>query len=160
MNSWSEDYYSRLEKIRNQIPKTDFRFFNLGHLPLIAKKTEGFSAQCHTCKSNLKTLAELAEMLPDCLLQPESRKVFEKNKYQVEKHLYKIHRVSYANFYYSLFSFLGVFIGIIIGSILSYFITKKINVNYMLISGTIGLLAGQIFGKKRDHIKYKKKYQI
>ncbi len=160
MNSWSEDYLTKLEKIRDQISSSDFRFYNIGRLPLIAKKTEEFSKKCNTCKSNLQALTDLAAMLPGCLLKPDTRKKFGVEKSRIDKHLHKEHHVQYANFYYSYYSFFGILSGLIAGSSLSLVILGVINLNYLLISGILGLLSGQIIGKRLDRKKYQNKDQI
>ena len=160
MNSWSENYYAKLEQIRDKITASDFRFFNLGHLPLIARKTEELSENCPICKINIQALDYIASMLPDCLHAPESRKTFEKEKSRIERHLHNAHNVRYANFYYAFYSFFGVITGIFAGIAASMTFLKEINLNFLLISGILGLLAGQIIGKRLDRKKYHDKYQI
>ncbi len=160
MNSWSEDYYAKLEQIRDQIPASDFRFFNLAHLPLMAKKTEELSENCESCKINIRTLDHIADMLPDCLHTPESRKTFEKEKSRIERHLHNAHNVRYANFYYAYYSFLGALAGALVGFAVSMTFLKEININFLLVPGIFGLLAGQIMGKRLDRKKYHDKYQI
>ena len=160
MNSWSEGFYSRLEKIREQIPKSDFRFYNLGHLPLVAKKTEEFSKQCEICQSNQKILDQLVEMMPGCFENHHTRRKFDKEKSRIEKHLHRKHQVHYAHFQYSLFSFLGILAGLLAGVLLSLFFTGALSINYLLIASISGLFLGQVAGKYYDRKKYQNKDQI
>ena len=160
MNSWSENFYSRLEKIKDQIPKSDFRFYNLGHLPLVVKKTEEFSKQCEACQLNQKILDQLVDMMPVCFEKHDTRRKFEKEKSRIEKHLHRKHQVYYIHFHYSLFSFLGIIAGLIAGIILSLFFLGKLSINYLLIASILGLFFGQIAGKYFDRKKYQNKDQI
>jgi len=160
MSIWSEKYYGKLEKNRHNIPKSDFRFYNLSHLFLLSEKTEKFSMNCTICKSNLKTLNDLADMLPKGFQMSSTRKIFEQEKTRIEKHLQKEHKVYYIRYYYSLYSLAGILSGIIFGFLLSVIILNSLNLNFLLIAGIIGSLIGQILGKRIELKKYRKNLQI
>ena len=160
MKNWSETYHQKLEQVRKQISPSDFRFYNLSHLPLIAKKSEEQSLHCTQCKANLQSLEELAGMLPDCFQNPEKRKVFEKEKSRIEIHLQTSHKISYTNYHYSLYTFAGLIAGLSIGLVFSLIILNVINLNYLLISGILGVLAGQILGKTIERKKYHRNQQV
>ncbi len=160
MTVWSDDFYTRMEKLRHQISASDFRFYNIGHLPLIARKTEVLSKKCAICKNNIKILDSFITILPECFQFADTRKIFEQEKANIEKHLQKEHNIRYPNYYYSAYSLIGAISGIITGAVISFSVLGALSINYLLIPGIIGLGIGLIVGKRSDRKKYQNNLQV
>lgn len=159
MDAWTENYYKILETKRQEISNSDFRFYNLGRLPLIAGKSMENSASCDVCRNNLAELDTLAAMLPQCLNDAAERKDFDNRKAAVENHLKKVHHLRPAHYYYAFYSFLGLVGGLATGSILSLLFSKNFNADVPLLCSILGLFAGQITGKWKDRKGYKRRSQ-
>lgn len=160
MDPWIENYIEKLESKKSAITPSDFRFYNIGRLPLLADRTKAYASGCRECKSNIRVIEHLADRLPECLNTPEERKSFEKERHAVERHLRKVHKVLPAHYYYALYAFLGAIIGIILGIVISLLLLNTINLNVPLIFFALGLFSGQIIGKKADKKAYTRNTQI
>jgi len=160
MENWLEDYYTLLEQKKKDISISDFRFYNIGRLPLLAAKTSELSQSCHRCRANLKELQVLAEKLPECLEDLKQRREFEHHKNLVENHLRQEHAIRPAHYYYAKYTLIGAVSGIVAGSIISFIIYDEFNVNLPFIFFALGLITGQLMGRRADRIRYKHKRQI
>lgn len=159
-DQWIEEYYNLLESKRKDISNSDFRFYNIGRLPLIAIKTKEYSESCDICKKNLDILAELGNMLPQCFEKPSARKSFEERKNDIEIHLKETHHLRPAHYYYSLYSFLGSVFGLVLGVLLSLLLSNNFRFDIPIISSALGLFFGQFIGKKLDKKKNIQNRQI
>lgn len=149
-DEWIENYYQTLESRKDEISSSDFRFYNIGRMPLLAQKTHSFSKQCTICRNNIKKLEMLAESLPHSLQDNQSRKEFEQYKFQIEKHLQKDHGIKFATYYSSLYTLVFSLTGVITGLLSSLLILNKIDINLILICFAVGLIAGRLTGSRID----------
>ena len=159
MDNWIENYYSVLEAGINKIPKSDFRFYNIGRLPLIAIKTREFSSNCEECRNNLPKLEEIAGKLPEILEDRTRRTSFGEEKNAIESHLSKVHRVRPAHYFRALYTLIGAAGGAIMGLLTGLLRGPGIDLNFVLIFFATGLILGQLIGKIADRSSYRKNLQ-
>jgi hypothetical protein len=149
--NWNELFFETLDKNKEKITPSDFRFYNIERLPIIAKKTNEFSAVCIDCKHYLAELDDMALNLPDFInTSRENRVIFEKKLSKITTHLKREHKLQFATYYLSLYTVTGFLTGIIAGSLISYSVTGTFDINYLMISGVAGLILGRIMGNSKE----------
>ena len=158
---WYKDFFERLEKSKNEISKSDFRFYNFSHLPLIAKKTLEYCDKCDQCKSNINSLDELSRNFKHYLNSTiNNRKEFDTKLNAITKHLRKEHQIRFAFYYSSLYSFTGLLAGLLAGGLFLLFLPVPDSHLILLLSAFLGLAAGRIAGYLKDKKIYKNNKQI
>ncbi len=137
------NFMHSLQERSKEISPGNFRFYNIGRIPLLAKHTFMLSYSCPSCKNNKENLEELLGYLPDCFDDPGKVRDFERRKEEIEKHLIRAHRIRVANYHYSLYTLLGLIAGSIIGIAIQYVFQHRI---WMLVA-IAGTIAGAVYGK-------------
>ena len=159
MDKWIENYYSLLESGIDKIPKSDFRFYSIGRLPLVAMKTKEFSETCGECRKNLSVLEEFAGNLPEILNDQARRVSFGESRDAIESHLRKVHHVRPAHYYLALYTLIGAVIGAVLGLITGLLSGTERLPDLVLIFFAVGLILGQLIGKRTDRKRYRQKLQ-
>ncbi len=150
-----------LEKKVTNISPGDFRFYNIAHIPLIAKKTAEFSKTCQQCNTNLQTIETLVRELPDCLSEDMTkRKAFEKKKEEIETHLKKKHKLHFPGYFTALGSLSGTLAGIVLSVILIVFYNKSFFDKINLLTVAVFLFLGYTIGLFVDKKIFKENLQL
>ncbi len=156
---WLTNFYQSLEQKKDKMHPSDFRFYNIARLPILANKTLKYSDSCPTCKLNIQLLEELVDELPECLNQKDTRRKFEINKDKIVSHMVNIHKLRFAAYYTSLFTLMGSIAGGFFWFILTFLMNNKL-ANISLIFVVIGMISGYLIGKMKDKRKYRQNQQI
>lgn len=158
---WEELVIEKLEAKISEISPTDFRFYNISHFPIIAKRTVQESSKCSICTSNTEEIDRLIDALPQILTQNASdRRKFEQKKNEIEKHLRKKHHYHFPGYYAALGSLIGLFTGVVPGIFLRIFAANDtLNKLSILILG-LTLLAGWFIGTHIDKKLFRKNLQL
>lgn len=150
-----------LEKVKSVISPSDFRFYNISHMPLVIKKTIFFSDECKVCKENIKKLEKLILSLPHSLTNNiEERKRFESEKNSVESHLKSLHKQRFPGYYAATGSLLGIILGIIPPVVYSIIVDTQIFNRLLLVGFAMGLIIGRVLGVLTDRKIYVKNSQL
>ncbi|MGD2034518.1 MAG: hypothetical protein PVF73_05640 [Bacteroidales bacterium] len=152
------NFYQLLDQKKDRFHPSDFRFYNIARLPVLAKKTIEYSGRCPVCRKNIRLLEDMAEQLPESLSKKNTRKQFEKNRDHIEAHLKREHKLRYANYYVSLYTLTGTLTGLLTGFLITLFITNSGNI--VLILTAFGIISGYLTGKIKDKRKYHRNQQI
>ena len=152
--------YNQLEKIKDDIGSSDFRFYNISHLPLLIKNTLEKSDNCNECKTNANTIEEIVSSLPDALNDQSERKNFEFRKNKIENHLKKIHKMRFPGHFTSLGSLIGILFGILTGIIFTIVQNQRLLNDFMLITLAVGLLIGRGIGLLLDRKIFNNNLQL
>ena len=156
---WLANFYQSLEQKKDKMHPSDFRFYNIARLPILANKTLKYSDTCPTCKLNIKLLEELVDELPECLNQKNTRKKFETKKENIVSHMVNVHKLKFATYYTSLFTLIGSAAGGLLWFILTFLVNGKL-ANISLIFVVIGMISGYLIGNIKDKKVYKENQQI
>ncbi|MBN2522385.1 MAG: hypothetical protein JXB24_03880 [Bacteroidales bacterium] len=156
---WLNHFYRTLENKKTKFHPSDFKFYNIARLPILADKTILYSSTCPQCMIHIKLLEKMADELPECLDFADTRKKFVLTKDKIESHLKKEHRLRFATYYSSLYTFLFAMLGAVIGLLIARMI-KKSPENLILIFLATGMISGYLFGKMKDHKKYRQNQQL
>lgn len=136
----------------DSISAGDFRFHNVGRIPLMAKHTYQRSNDCPDCRSNIAGLERLIELIPECFTHKEKLREFDMLKQTITKHLTKQHGIRYANYYYSLYTFIGFVVGTGAGILLQSIFQQRLWIVFAL----AGTTAGAAYGKLRERREYQR----
>ena len=158
---WLEQLVIKLEaKIKDMKP-SEFRFYNIAHFPIIAKKTFEYSNDCIICKKNISTIEKLVESLPESLSQNvNTRKKFEAEKNILEKHLQKKHKCNFPGYYAALGSLIGFILGLIFAATYAYFTENPAFNKLSIISLAVFLLIARGIGILIDRNIFKNEMQL
>ncbi len=158
---WYIEIFNKLEIAKEQVEPGDFHFYNLSHLPLVAKYTELNSSECKTCLENKNIITSIVDNLPDLLNSNlKTRKEFEMAKNKVEQHLKRKHHMRFPGYYKSLCAFWGVIVAFIVSSCINYLYHKELLNSISLIFIAGGLLIGMLIGKVLDKKLFLKNLQL
>ena len=146
----SEIIFNNLESQKEHFTPSDFRFYNIGHLPILAKRSETYSNECPICKNNLHALALQSEQLSKKLQDFKKRKAFDALKRDIERHLKHEHGHRYPGHYLALYSFIGTTIGLALGYPVARILTPLDQTNTWLIITGAMLIIATIMGKQKD----------
>lgn len=141
-----DEFNLLLESKLTEISPGDFRFYNIARFPLLAKHSYNLSLNCDQCKSNVSVLKVLVDNLPSCLNDMQERKLFERNRDIVTKHLQKMHKIRFFSYHYSLYTFIGLLTGALIGIIIQVFYQHRI----WTLLAISGASLGAIYGKRLE----------
>ncbi len=156
---WLNHYYQTLEGKKNKFHPSDFKFYNIARLPILADKTLLYSSICPECKNHIRLLERLADELPECLDSVNTRKDFMITKDKIESHLKKEHKLKLATYYSSLFTFLFGLLGALLGLLIAWTIKENPG-NLILTFFAVGMISGYLFGKMKDNKKYQQNQQL
>lgn len=153
-------YYARLEKIKEDMNPSDFRFYNIAHLPLLFKNTLEKSNSCRICNSNMNDFEEIISLIPLESSPVDKRKLFESKKNNLEKHLKKKHHMKLPGYYTSLGSLLGILISAIAGIIICLANNLTLINDIIIIALALGLIVGRGLGLILDKNIFHKNLQL
>jgi hypothetical protein len=160
-NNWYKEIIDRLDSIKDNIEPSDFRFYNITHLPIVIKQSLNHSSNCRVCKSNLPIIDEIVASFPQILTKNlKIRKDFDKKKNKIEQHLIKKHGLRFAGYYQSLYTLLGILTAITIALLINLINNSPAFNNLSIIAISIGLVVGRITGNVVDRKIYLKKMQL
>jgi len=157
--TWLANIYQSLDNKKGRFHPSDFRFYNIAHLPLIANKTAKHSENCLICKENIGLLEKLVDELPESLNDKDSKRKFEMNKDKIVSHLKKEHKLRFANYFASLYTLVGTLTGVLLWFILTKLFPGKTS-DTLFIFIVIGMILGYLTGKIKDKRKYRQNQQI
>ncbi len=153
-------YVLKLENVKDDLHPSDFRFYNISHLPLIIKNTIENSETCQLCNENINPLDELVNSMPNCFENSSDRKKFEQNKHKIEKHLKKGHGMKLPGYYTALFSFIGIITAIIAAIFIHLLKEIPLFNEVILITLALGILIGRGIGSLLDRNIFSKNLQL
>jgi hypothetical protein len=143
---WVTRFNESLEQSKHRISRSDFRFYNIAHLPLIARKSYIESKHCTQCNDNLAVLENLAQNLDTWLgADRKQRKNFEQKINNVTAHLQSVHNMRLAFYNVSFYTFLGIAGGFLAGLVLTRFTTSG-HETVWVVALCVGLLVGRWTG--------------
>ncbi len=151
LNTWSVGINRKLEKQRDNIHKSDYRFFNIAALQKVAERLDQFSDECSTC-NNMKTdMEKLVDNLPEYLSgNLQKRREFEKLSNTPINHLRKKHKLYPPNYFTSVYTLFGFVGGIAVGCGIALIVPSVNLLRGITIGFVMGLLAGYIGGIIKD----------
>lgn len=153
-------YLTRLENIKEEMSPSDFRFYNIAHLPLLLKNTLENSESCSICKTNIDNFEELIRLIPRQANSAKNRKLFEVKKNSIEEHLKKNHKMKLPGYYTSLGSFFGILISAIAGTIITLLKNLSPLNDIIIITLAAGLIIGRGLGLLLDKNIFRKNLQL
>ena len=160
-SNWLLNKINELEEKTQGINPSDFRFYNIAHLPIIAKRTVELSEICENCKLNIQTIDQLIDSLPQCLENNAiNRKHFEENKNKLENHLRKQHKCHFPGYYAAIGSLIGFLLGILTAVFLAFFTTLPLFNKLSLIALAVFLMTGRWLGIYIDKNVFKNNLQL
>ncbi len=153
-------YHAQLEEIKKKMSPSDFRFYNIAHLPILIKNTLEKSESCNTCKANLDNINEIIELIPLESSPSDKRKLFESKKDNLEHHLKTKHKMKLPGYYTSLGSLFGILISGMLGTIITL-VKKTGQLNdIIIIALALGLIIGRGLGVLLDKNIFRKNLQL
>lgn len=150
--TWQEKLKAQLAQHEEQsIPTKDLRFYHVDTLLRYAGHTERYAGQCAICRTNMQEIENVVSRLPEFLEgHTVGRKTYEQYYTQLESHLKQEHRLETKNYKINLFRFYGMLIGILFGMALGKWVDAFTFDKAVLISWLIGLLVGQLWGRRKE----------
>ena len=151
---WSKKLNNEIESQKNDIFKRDYKFFKIDRLERINERIDVFSDNCEECKNFKYELEDIVAKLPEYINgSPGKRAEYEKRNDKIVKHLKQKHDLVPEQYYSSLYSFVGFTAGALLLGGIAYLINPG-TVKWGLLAGfTAGLIAGRIFGYRKDKTK-------
>ncbi|NPA67242.1 MAG: hypothetical protein GXO50_01385 [Chlorobi bacterium] len=151
---WSKKLNDKIEQKKEDIYKRDYAFFKIDRLERINERIDVFSDNCKTCENFKPELEHIVDKLPEYINgSPRMRAEYEKRSDKVVKHLKKEHGLVSEQYYSSLYSFIGIISGTALFAAISVLIQPGFLKWGALAGFTVGLIAGKIFGHKKDKEK-------
>jgi len=140
-----------LEDNRSKVYKKDYGFFNLGFVLKLAKATNVEACQCKRCQANMERLAQYSETYPDLIAMGEGGKAeLENGMEEIFGHLKSEHGYSKAGWYKSLYGMYGLAIGIVAGTLAALLASDGYGRMAFMSAAFVPLLAGYIWGSRKD----------
>jgi F0F1-type ATP synthase assembly protein I len=160
-SAWAEQKIKILESKIQEIDPSDFRFYNIAHIPIIAKQTDAFSSTCEKCAENRAIIDNLLDHLQDSLSDDaDKRKTFDINKSSIEAHLKKEHNCHFPGYYTALWSLIGLIGGFLTAASISYFTNQSIFNKLSLMALAVFLMLGRGIGVLTDRKVFRNNLQL
>ena len=166
-SEWLTDFNDKLKKGTNDLSGRNYRFLQVRRLAKMAEKVDEYSTSCRDCfffKNDLSQIVSNPESFRDNSTSGNTG--YEKSFGLIFRHLKKAHKLYPKSYFASVYSLLGMFFGILAGLLIAYMIffiqeeSSDILKTGVLLGWVIGLVVGQIFGKKRDNEMKKQDRQL
>lgn len=149
---WSKKIKVEIDAQIDDIYKRDYKFYKIDRLERIAERIDEFSDDCSECNHLKSEVEDIVTNLSDSLQNgnTELRSEYEKRNEKIVKHLRSVHKLSYKEYYASVYSFIGIVSGTIVLGFIGWLILPQLLVFSLLTGFTIGIIAGRMIGKKKD----------
>jgi hypothetical protein len=154
-------WYTTFQQELNQFSFTrrEYKLFNIARFIKSAKWTDSFSDQCPVCKKNKSDMLHAAREIKS-MIRPSGggEATFETLLDTVYHHIRKDHKLTPRSYFISLYSFVGMIAGVISGGLVGVVTDLMLHAekwqwlkNGLLVGWFLGLVAGQILGKRKDN---------
>lgn len=166
-SEWLTGFNDKLKERTEELSGRNYRFFQIKRLARMAEKVDEYSTSCRDCfffKDDLSGIAANKENFLDNSMSGNNR--YENIFGHVFRHLKKEHKLYPKSHFYSVYSLVGMLFGTLTGLLIAYmilFIQEENNgilKTGILLGWVIGLVFGQIFGKRRDNEMKKQGRQL
>jgi len=156
-SAWFTSFHQEI----NQFPFTrrEYKLFNISRFIRSARWTDQFADQCPVCKKNRSDMLHAAREI-DSMIRASGGGAaeFETLHDTVYHHLKKDHELTPRSYFIALYSFVGMIAGLLFGGVVGVVTDLILDAemgqwlkNGLLIGWFLGLVAGQIFGKRKDN---------
>ncbi len=151
---WSKQLNDEIELKKEEVFKRDYKFFKIDRLERINERIDIFSDNCEECRNFKTELEDIVSKLPDYINgSPGMRSEYEKRSDKIVNHLKQKHGLIPEQYYSSVWSLIGLVSGILFFGGAAYFFQPGF-VKWGLFTGfTIGIIAGRIYGSRKDKMK-------
>lgn len=166
-SEWLTEFNDKLGEVTKDLSGRKNRFLQIKRLKKMAEKVDQYSNSCRDCfyfQNDLTRIVADPKNFKDILTSSNTE--YEKIFSRIFRHLRKEHKL-YPKFYFtSVYTLLGMLFGIMAGLLIAYMIifiqeeNSDILKTGALLGWLMGLVFGQIFGKKRDNEIKKKNQQL
>jgi len=164
---WLTDFNDKLKKGTSDLSGRNYRFLQIRRLGKMAEKVDEYSTSCRDCFFFKNDLSHLVSN-PDNFMDNSTleNRGYEKSFSLIYRHLKKVHKLYPKSYFASVYSLLGMLLGILAGLLIAYMIlfiqigNSDILKTGVLLGWVIGLVVGQIFGKRRDNEMKKQERQL
>jgi len=157
----NSEWFIAFRQELDQFPFTrrEYKLFNIARFVKSARWTDHFSDQCPVCKKNRSDMLCAAREM-DSMIRPSGVGAgeFETLNDCVYHHLRKDHNLTPRSYFVALYSFFGMIAGSLFGGVVGVVTNLILDPekgqwlkNGLLIGWFLGLVAGQILGKRKDN---------
>ncbi|MCF6184102.1 MAG: hypothetical protein L3J56_05675 [Bacteroidales bacterium] len=151
---WSKKLNDEIELKKEEIFKRDYKFFKIDRLERINERIDIFSDDCEQCQNFKKEAEDIVSKLPAYINgTPGMRGEYEKRTEKIVKHLKHKHGLVPEQYYSSIWSFTGLLSGTLIFGFTAYLINNGFLKWGLFLGFTIGIIAGRIYGNRKDKFK-------
>lgn len=159
--SINSDWFTTFRQELDQFSFTrrEENLFNIPRFIQSARWTDHFADQCPVCKKNRSDMLKAAREIEGMIRAPGgSAAEFETLNDTVYHHLKKDHNLTPRSYFIALYAFVGMIAGLLFGGLIGLFTDLALETeggqwlkNALLIGWFLGLVAGQIVGKRKDN---------
>lgn len=151
---WSQGIKRTINKQKENIYKRDFKFFKIDRLEKIAERIDEYSDNCEECENLKKEVEHISNKLSEYINGSlQERSEYEKRSEIIVKHLKDKHGLISPGYYSAVYSLAGFSAGISVFTGIAYLINPVFWKFGLLIGFTLGIIAGRIYGNKKDKQK-------
>lgn len=153
MKPWLAEFNENIQKAKVNLSEKDIKFFHVERLIKIAEHIENNSNGCADCLRMKMPVLELSANLNRYIHgNYRDRTYFERIFDLALKHM-KVSHGLYPPFHFNyLYTFIGFLAGSVCGTLIYLLFKGNAELKLISILALIGLLAGQIAGRKKDNI--------
>ncbi len=145
-----------LEDNRSKVYKKDYNFFDLGFVLRLAKASQEQSCDCKRCQANMERLEQFSGTYPELIaMGHDGKQQLEDGMDEIFDHLRHQHGYSRKEWYKSLYSMYGFGAGILLGSLAAWMAPEGSGKMAFLSVAMVMLLAGYIWGSRKDSLSAK-----
>ncbi len=153
---WSQGIKRTIKEQKKDIYKQDFKFFKIDRFEKIAERIDQYSDNCTECENFKIEIESISKRLSEYINgSPRERLEYEKRSEIILKHLQNKHGLVRAGYYSAVYSLAGFSSGILILTLIAYLINPVFWKFGLLAGFTVGIIAGRIYGNKKDKEKKK-----
>jgi VIT1/CCC1 family predicted Fe2+/Mn2+ transporter len=151
---WSNQIKTEIDSRKDSLYTKDYKFFKIDRLERMAQRIDEFSDQCDECMQFKQEIESLSRTFVDSINGSSTDKlVFEKRNESIVNHLKKKHGLVHKDFYVALYSFLGFLSGSVFLGLIFYIFKKEYLTLGLFMGFAAGMIAGRIYGRKKDKFK-------
>lgn len=150
---WLKEVHDNIQKGKANLTEKDIRFFHVERLQRIAGHIEGNSSDCAYCLKMKIPVLELSANLNLYIHGSIKDRVYHEEIFDRAVTHLKVSHGIYPSFHFNyLYSFIGFIAGLGFGIAIYFLFIGLIELKLILVLALVGLLAGQIAGRKKDNI--------
>jgi len=155
--AWSNQIITEIDSRKDSLYNKDYKFFKIDRLERMAQRIDEFSDRCDECMQFKPEIESLSQTFVDSINGSSTDKlVFEKRNESIVNHLKKKHGLVHKDFYVALYSFFGFLSGSILFGLIFFIVQKEYFTLGLFIGFAAGMIAGRIYGRKKDRLKIKR----